>query len=323
MPRSRERAIASLVRAAVFASIFVAATSTSAFAGSETGFAFLNLPPGVRGAAMGGTGVATADGPGLVFWNPAAAAPAAARSEHGTLGQVGAFHHESILNFRQDVVGASLQKSKDGLALGFNAHYTEAIEQRDALGNLLGSFGTDDFALAFGYGALVSERVRLGGAVQWAREEIAGDAASGVSLAGGALISPASGKGITLGASFKNLGPNPSFKRADGAEGESFSQPFTLSLGGSYGGAVGSSGKWLLAFDGVKLKGEDFELRGGLEVKPADAFALRAGWMFGQDASDLTAGAGIAVGSVQFDYAWVPYHDDLGASHRFGLGARF
>jgi hypothetical protein len=319
MPQSRRRATAT----ALFATAVLVAAGGNALAASETGFAFLNLAPGVRGAAMGGTGVTTADGPGLVFWNPAAAAPAAARTENQAIGEVGAFHHESILKFRQDIVGGVIRKSRDGLALGFNAHYTEAIEERDALGNLLGSFGSDDFALALGYGALVGEGMRLGGAVQWAREDIAGNTASAISFAGGALFSPASMPRLSFGAALKNLGSSPSFKHVDGAAGESFSQPLTMSLGGTYGGSVGSNGAWLVALDGVKLKGEDFELRAGLEVEPTDVFSLRAGWMFGQDAADLTAGAGIAVGSVQFDYAWVPYHDELGASHRFGLGARF
>ena len=244
MPKSSERVIVSFVRSTVsgvllastvvafaFAALAAAVSPTSA--GTETGFAFLNLPPGVRGAAMGGTGVTTADGPGLVFWNPAGAAPAVRRSDGRSIGQVGAFHHESILTFRQDVVGASIQKAHDGLALGFNAHYTEAIEQRDDLGNLLGDFGIDDFAFAAGYGALVGEGLRLGGALQWTRESIAGDAASAFSIAGGLLYAanPATGKGLSLGASFKNLGPSPSFKRADGSEGESVSQPFTMSAG--------------------------------------------------------------------------------------------
>jgi hypothetical protein len=333
MPKSHARAIALAASRAIAlaAGCALACTvagpfaATRAEAGTETGFAFLTLPPGVRGAAMGGAATAIADGPGLVFWNPAAAAPPVERTAGGTTGEIGAFHHESILKFRQDVVGGALRKSHDGLAFGFNAHYTEAIEQRDDLGNLLGDFGIDDFAFAAGYGALVGEGLRLGGALQWTRESIAGDAASAFSLAGGMLYapSPESGKGLVLGLAFKNLGPSPSFKRADGSEGESVSQPFTISAGAGYGGGFGSKGRWLLAADAVKLKGDDAELRAGLEVQPAEAFALRAGYMMGQDAADLTAGAGIAVGSVQFDYAWVPYHDELGASHRFGLGTRF
>jgi hypothetical protein len=55
---------------------------------------------------------------------------------------------------------------------------------------------------------------------------------------------------------------------------------------------------------------------------PMPSLALRAGWMLGQDATDLTAGAGIAVGRFDIDYAFVPHKDELGSSHRIALGAR-
>jgi len=61
----------------------------------------------------------------------------------------------------------------------------------------------------------------------------------------------------------------------------------------------------------------------GLEVRPAAPVALRVGWMLGQDEADFTAGAGFAAGHFDFDYAFVPYHDELGSSNRFAIGARF
>jgi hypothetical protein len=121
----------------------------------------------------------------------------------------------------------------------------------------------------------------------------------------------------------QKLGSSPSYKAHERYQGGSLPPPLTRSAGAALGRSLGARGRWLLAVDGVKLKGEDLEVRTGLEVQPVDAFALRAGWMFGQDAADLTVGAGIGWGSVQFDYAWVPYHDDLGASHRAGLSTRF
>jgi hypothetical protein len=63
------------------------------------------------------------------------------------------------------------------------------------------------------------------------------------------------------------------------------------------------------------------EERLGLEVRPMPALALRAGYMIGLDAADFTAGAGFKAGRFDIDYAFVPYHDDLGSSHRFGLEA--
>jgi hypothetical protein len=97
-------------------------------------------------------------------------------------------------------------------------------------------------------------------------------------------------------------------------------QPTTFEAGASFGNA--GSFSWRAAADVVKLKGDSMEGRLGLELKPIPTLALRAGWMTGQDAADLTAGAGIAVGRFDIDYAFVPYKDDLGSSHRFGLSAR-
>jgi hypothetical protein len=115
------------------------------------------------------------------------------------------------------------------------------------------------------------------------------------------------------------MGSSPAFKGVDGSDGASVSQPFTFEAGASYGRA----GRWRAAADVVKLKGDSMEGRLGLEVLPLATLALRAGWMLGQDATDLTAGAGIAVGRFDVDYAFVPHHDDLGNSHRIGLAANF
>ena len=165
-----------------------------------------------------------------------------------------------------------------------------------------------------------SEGLRLGGALQWTHEDLAGDGASAFALSGGLLWDLKSVQGLSVGASIRNIGPSPSFKAVDGSDGESVDQPTTLQAGASYGNTGGFS--WRAAADVVKLKGDSMQGRLGLEVRPIATLALRAGWMTGQDAADLTAGAGILVGRFDIDYAFVPYKDDLGSSHRFGLSAR-
>jgi hypothetical protein len=309
---------ASFRRALGLAALLVLA-SLPATAGTTTGFAFLDLPAGARIAALGGAGATLADGPTALFWNPAGLAPAEAAD--GSRGMVAFDHHESIQSFRQEIVGAVLQKGGDGLGAALNAHYTEAIEERDALGNLLGTFGATDLALAVGIAKAAGPGLRLGGALQWAHENLGGSGASALGLSLGGLYDVPGTKGLTLGASMRNLGPSPSFKADDGSDGAKVPQPFTLSAGASYGRAAGRVA-WRAAADVVKLKGDSMEARLGLELSPMPSLALRAGWMLGQDAADLTAGAGIAVGRFDVDYAFVPYHDDLGSSHRIALGAR-
>jgi hypothetical protein len=300
-------------------------TWPEAHAGTTTGFAFLNLPAGARAAALGGAYVALADDATALYWNPAGIASASdldTPPSPGSSGLVTAVHHESILHLRQEFLGAVYRRDGDGLSLALNAHYSESIEERDALGNLTGSFGADDLAVSVGYARSPSSRLRVGGSVAWVREALGGTGASAASLSTGVLYAPRGGTGLTLGAAIRNLGPSASFRAPDGTEGESVPQPLTVAAGAAWSSATASLG-WTVTSEVLKLRGDDAEARLGVEVRPATALALRAGWMLGQDAADLTAGAGLATGRWAFDYAFVPYHDDLGSSHRASLGARF
>jgi hypothetical protein len=305
----------------VAAAAILALAPAPAAAGTTTGFAFLNLPAGARAAAMGGAFSAIADDPTALFWNPAGVAARRALGPGGEIAVTGV-HHESIQNFRQDLVAATWRKQDDGLSLAFNSHYTGRLEGTDELGNPLGAFGASDFAVAGGYATTLSPGLRVGGSVGWMSEAIAGTNVSTMTVSLGGLYAPGGAEGLTLGAAVRNLGGSPRFPTVDGGRGDAVDQPLTLAGGAALAGTKGSL-RWLVAGEVSKLDGDAAEARVGLEVAPAAALALRAGWMFGQDAADLTAGAGVLVGRVAFDYAFVPYHDDLGTSHRAGLTARF
>ncbi len=291
-------------------------------AGTTTGFGFLTLPAGARAAAMGGAFTALADDPTAAFWNPAGIAAITALGAGTSEIAVQGVHHESIQDFRQDLVAATWRRAGDGLSLAFNSHYTGGIDWTDGIGNPLGTFGVSDFAILGGYATTIASGVRVGGTLGYLTEEIAGTSASALTFSLGGLWAPSAGSGLVLGAAVRNLGGSPRYVTADGTEGEAVEQPLTLAGGASYT-AGGTGLRWLATGEVSKVEGDDIEARAGLEVRPASMLALRAGWMFGQDAADLTAGAGVGIGNVAFDYAFVPYHDDLGSSHRAGLSARF
>jgi hypothetical protein len=61
----------------------------------------------------------------------------------------------------------------------------------------------------------------------------------------------------------------------------------------------------------------------GAEWQVAEIAALRLGYKVGYDSQNLSAGAGIALGQYRFDYAFVNSDNDLGSSHRLGLGIDF
>ncbi len=61
----------------------------------------------------------------------------------------------------------------------------------------------------------------------------------------------------------------------------------------------------------------------GLEYRVVEWAALRAGWKVNDDASDLTAGAGLSASLWTLDYAFVPTEHALGNAHRFTLTRSF
>ncbi len=61
------------------------------------------------------------------------------------------------------------------------------------------------------------------------------------------------------------------------------------------------------------------ELRGGVEIRPMSAFALRCG--FGRNPSYFSAGIGIAWAFIGFDYACM-FHPVLGATHQGSIHFR-
>jgi hypothetical protein len=62
----------------------------------------------------------------------------------------------------------------------------------------------------------------------------------------------------------------------------------------------------------------------GAEIgAPAAGASLRLGLRVNDSASSFSAGAGYAMRALRLDYAFVPFSDDLGDTHRFSLSARF
>ena len=51
--------------------------------------------------------------------------------------------------------------------------------------------------------------------------------------------------------------------------------------------------------------------------------ALRAGYKVGYDSQGATFGFGVTYREVSFDYAFLPVSNELGDSHRFGVGFSF
>ena len=284
-------------------------------AADPAGFAFLEVPAGARAAALGGAYASLARGAEAVFWNPAGL--------QGTSGvELEATHIELFQGLRAEQFALAGRRFGGGLAASVRAQYSEAIPERDALGNLIGTFGSHDLEFALGYGRALRPGLTVGGNAKYIRERIANASAGTYAFDAGAGWEPGPA-GLKLGAAVQNLGPAAAYT-IDGTKGEPVPLPAAFQTGVSYSVALGAT----LALSG-SLEGRFTRGRSGLGLAgaelsaPGTGAAVRLGWRENDSASSFSMGAGYALHSMSLDYAFVPLSEDLGDTHRFSLMARF
>ena len=307
-------------RAAAAGAALVLLCARPAFC-DPSGFAFLEVPAGARGAALGGAFTSLAQGVEAAFWNPAGLEAVKGVQITGT-------HVEYVQSLRHDQFAVAGRSFGGGLAASLRALYSEPIDERDELGNLIGSFGAHDLEFALAYGRSVAPGLSVGGTVQAVRERIA-DAAAGTWAAGvGAIWAPARVSGLRLGLSAHNLGSAARYN-LEGGPGAPVNLPSAVQTGGSWQRALGRGAVVRTALEGRFTRGRSGVGMVGLEVgttggpNGAGAATLRAGLRVNDDASSYSVGAGYALRSLRLDYAFVPLRLDLGDTHRMSFTAQF
>ena len=292
---------------------------------AESGFAFLRIPVSARSVGMGESGAALIDGADAFFINPAGLASptgdARSNAQWKMQGEAALTHHEAFSIYRQDAVVLNLARGKEAMALQFQTFYSEGVDQRDEVGNLLGEFGLVDLAVQLGYARSLSPSTRLGGTFGYVRERVADASAGTWAFSAGGTWIPGAVKGLRVGASIRQLGGSPSFD-VNGTEGTQVSLPLTLQGGAAYTSGLGKGGRLALAADVRKAADDDATFHAGAEAGWS-VVDLRVGGRFGTDVGHFTAGAGITAGHFIVDYAFLPSNEELGTSHRIELRTRF
>lgn len=290
------------------------AVRTPGAAADPAGFAFLKIPAGARASAMGGAYASVAEGVEGSWWNPAAL--------EGAKGiQIMASHDEYLASLRHDQFGVGGRLFGGGVSASIRALYSEPIPERDALGNLLGTFGSHDLQFGLGYGRAMGAGLRAGASAQVVRERIADASATTWSVGFGTTWDPLKLPGLRLSADVHDLGPSGHFT-IDGTAGQNVALPAALRLGASLArpaGALTARG----ALETSMISGQAGLVMLGAEIVHNSGFALRAGLRWGDTESNYSLGAGWSVKAMRLDYAFVPFKDDLGDTHRFSLGAQF
>lgn len=293
--------------------LFSVLLATPAFAGPP-GFAFLEVPAGARASAMGGAYAAVAQGAEAAFWNPAGLLGVERTELTGT-------HYEWIESLRQDQFALAGQLFGGGLAASMRALYSEPIEQRDDLGNLVGTFGSHDLQFALGYGFDLGSGWSAGMSGQIVRERLAELSADTWGVDVGVAYAPESWAGARAALAVQNLGPAAQYV-IDGVAGRDVGLPLALHGGLAASRAVGSL-TLLGALDSRMTTGRAGVVALGAELASPIGAAVRAGMRVNDDLNTLSFGAGYHAGAYAIDYAFVPSKLDFADTHRFSFSARF
>jgi hypothetical protein len=191
-----------------------------------------------------------------------------------------------------------------------------SLDQRDVNGVPLGSFSDSDVSLSLGWGHEVARDFSLGLALHATQQKIVDSLYTDLSGDVGALWTPS--RDIRAGLAFTGLSTS--------INGSTLAQDLHAGLSVRFHLNQGASVLSMLA--GYWEPNGVSKLQGGLEGDLEGHYFLRVGYQGALTDNQiggltgLTAGAGLKLGTVSLDYAFVPY-GDLGTSHRVSLGYEF
>ncbi len=263
------------------------------------GLKLMTVEPGARPSGMGGAFTAVTADPYSPAYNPAAS--------YGVGPLRGAIGHNAYWeNIRLETGYLSFEKDQIYYSVGTQFAVVGDIQGR---GNTPTSdfypFDLHDFSLKAGAAFNVDSNIIIGVMAGWFFEKIESYRGSALNADLGILVL-ASPK-LNLGASALNLGAKMKLRE------EEYSLPTTYRVGASY------RLTHLLSAADVVIQDNDFHVHLGGEYEIKGNFLMRAGYRFGYDSKNFSAGVGFVQRNFRVDYAFMPYTNNLGDSHLINL----
>lgn len=279
------------------------------------GLSFLKVGTGARASAMGEAFVAIANDATGSYWNPAGLS-----FIKGV--DVSFMHNEWFQDVRYEFLGAAINDQTH--AFGLSATYLTVgdIERRQATGDPLGTYSAYDWSFVLSYSNKILDNLSIGTSGKLLYEKIHYYEAKGFAFDFGLIYLPlkdSSLRNLRVGAAIQNIGPKMKFID------EEFKLPQVIKVGLAYDMpiTVVEGMNALIAIDGVMPNDNDMRLNTGCEIGYSNMAFVRAGYKLNYDTSDFTFGAGYKYNNYKFDYAFVPYSEDLGNTHKFSFGVNF
>jgi hypothetical protein len=276
----------------------------------DSGFSSLKIVPGAREAAMAGTGVASAQGPQAVYFNPAAI------SRYSNLLANIHYakwfldtHHQSLFVVRPTKLF--------NIGIGIvNFSYGKVENREDKpTDSPVGYFNPQDFSFFLTLSRALDDRTAIGVSGKFYYEKIFSYTASGGGLDVGLKFNLL--PSMSLGFSVINFGTMMRFQR------EKFPLPTEAKIGANY--ELPLSNKHLIGALDISYFPYEEKLSAciGVEFALNNFLFLRGGFRPLSESGKISTGLGVKLNNFRIEYSFSPYTYNLGATHRFSLGAGY
>lgn len=283
-------------------------TGSALFAGEkgEEAAPFLTMPADAKGAAMGEAYSAAATGADGIWYNPAGMS----RSDSPSITVMHSLYLEDITYSALGFAFPLL--NNDAIGVGASMLRAGTIEGRDNTGATTPSYSPRDLSLRVGY-ARSFGGTSLGASLFYLRSTIADTAATGgLNLGVQQILGP-----VSLAIGLENFGGKLKYEKV--------AEPLPQRL--RFGTVFHFVRNVAMSLDVFKPKTGSTRFSAGTEYHRDlnDTIGLSVRGGYNGRSSDgisgltgITAGAGVSIGDVELDYAWIPF-GNLGDTHRVSM----
>ena len=296
---------------------------------------WLKIESGVRGIGMGGSQAASGRGLSGVFYNPASISFAESSEIYYSKSNYFAGITHNTLGYMTRITSSDY--------LGIYLFYLDSGEMKvttvispDGTGEM---FSVLDLSIRLIYGKQLTDRLRIGGALKYFREEIFTAHMQSLVLDVGSNFDTGI-YGFILGMSVSNFGPDIQYE-GDALDvtvddeiavagklskiTRKFPVPLTFRIGLSndiIGGDEESGHRLTLSVDGINPI--DYTVYGGVgfEYSWQNIAFIRGGTRLYHDTAGISLGGGLKWSMFAVDYAYVNY-GILEETHQFGISLNF
>ena len=318
---TRRTGLISLCRALVL--LVLLATAPDAWAQLDYGFDFektgsagfqaLKIGIGARESALGEAASSLTNDANAVFWNVGALPMISGPEVYLT-------HNEWLVGSRVDALVAAVPVGTYTFGLSVMNFGIEAFEETtvtdpDGTGRQVSA---GDFMVGLAAGKRFTDRLTIGLQVKYAREQLDQDSFSNFLFDVGTLYYTGF-RQLRLAFTLQHFGASVEGLR------ENFRMPLLFRMSAADELVDTNNFRLSTSVELVHPTDNNEWVNWGVETVLLDILALRAGYRFQVDEGNLSLGVGLApprlaIFRLHLDYAYVPFGDILGATHRLTLG---